>query len=215
MKWALARGKNANLISRAKLRARSCSLLIRQCPRRQLILELKRRLLPVGNGFVTQQQFSRHTPTVHINPDHFLQTPQGRVWTKEANAKAWEACYVLLDRALSSADADTRVFVLIGPQGAGKTTWARTHLHHHPDDIVFDAILVQRFEREPIIRRATARGLKLVAVYFQTPLDQCLKRNALRPADEIASERGLRNVFAAVQPPELEEGFSQIVHVAA
>jgi len=156
---------------------------------------------------------SGHTCAVHINPDHFLTTPAGRVWTKEANDKAWASSFELLDECLAVARPGARTYVLVGPQGAGKTTWAREHLFNHPHDIVFDAILVQRSEREPIIRRAVERGLPVIGVHFQTPLEICLTRNVSRPPDEIANEQGLRNVFAAMQPPEFEEGFTDILRV--
>lgn len=150
---------------------------------------------------------------MHINPDHFLETPAGRVWTKEANAKAWAKSYELLDECLAAAAPGARVYVLIGPQGAGKTTWAHKHLSKHPSDIVFDAILVQRSEREPIIRRAVEGGLPVIGVHFPTSLEMCLGRDAKRPPDKMASERGLRNVFAAMQPPEPGEGFTEILCV--
>jgi hypothetical protein len=40
----------------------------------------------------------------------------------------------------------------------------------------------------------------------------CHVRNAARPPDHVANETGLRNVFAALEPPSLDEGFSE-VHV--
>ena len=150
---------------------------------------------------------------MHINPDHFLQTPTGRVWTEEANESAWAAAFGLLDECVAVASAETRVYVLIGAQGAGKTTWARRHLSLHPNDIVFDAILVQRSERAPIISRAASAKLPVIAAHFLAPLETCLQRNAMRPADEIANEQGVRNVFAAIQEPELCEGFDDIVRV--
>ena len=59
---------------------------------------------------------------MHINPDHFLETAAGRVTTPERNAEAWKQCFELLDAALQSSDASTKVYVLIGPQGSGKST---------------------------------------------------------------------------------------------
>jgi len=158
---------------------------------------------------------TRGTP-VHINPDHFLQTPEGRLTTPERNSKAWERCHAALREALlRAAGTSRRLYVLIGAQGAGKTTWARARAELEPDCIVFDAILVKRTERAPILAQASRYAVPAIAVWFQTPLDHCLARNAARPLDEVASEHGLRNVFAAIEPPAQDEGFAEVWQVAA
>jgi len=151
---------------------------------------------------------------VHINPDLLLTTPEGRLTTPERNAKAWQQCFALLRSALATATPSARVYVLVGAQGSGKSTWAGAHLKHEPDAIVFDAILVKRSERAPILAAAWNAGVQVEAVWFLTPLETCLARNAARPGDEVADEQGLRNVFAAVEPPSLEEGFAQVLTVA-
>ena len=79
--------------------------------------------------------------------------------------------------------------------------------------MIFDAILVKRCERAPLVAEARSHGAKAVAVWFHTPLSVCIERNAARPADEVADERGLRNVYAAVEPPTQEEGFADVLHV--
>jgi predicted kinase len=150
---------------------------------------------------------------VHINPDHFLETPDGRLTTPERNAEAWIRCYEALDAALAAANLSTRVFVLVGAQGSGKSTWARGKHVDEPDAIFFDAILVRRSERKPILDRARAHGISAVAVWFRTPLDVCLARNRARPADEVAAEQGIRNVFAAIEPPTIAEGFAEVIEV--
>ena len=133
--------------------------------------------------------------------------------TDDRNAAAWARCFEVLDAALAEARPETRVYVLIGAQGAGKSTWARRRQTDEPDAILFDAILVKRSERSPILARTKARGLSAIAVQFATPLALCLARNAARPPDEVADEQGLRNVFAAIEPPTLAEGFSEIIEV--
>jgi AAA domain len=152
--------------------------------------------------------------TVHINPDHFLQTTAGRITTPERSAEAWTQCFAALDEALDAADLATRVYVLVGPQGSGKSTWARQRAADEPNAILFDAILVKRSERSPILTKARDRGIPAIAVWFRTPLDVCLARNAARPADEVAAEQGIRNVYAAVEAPTQSEGFAEIIEVA-
>ena len=152
-------------------------------------------------------------PGSHINPDHFLQTDAGRVITPELNARAWELSYEALGDALVRATGETTLYVLVGPQGAGKSTWARAFIQSDPRAIVFDAILVKKSERAIIIRAASAYAISIIAVWFRTPLDMCLARNAVRPFDEVVPERGIRNVHAAIEPPTTDEGFNSVIEV--
>jgi len=151
--------------------------------------------------------------TMHINPDHFLQTEAGRVTTRARNNEAWRESYRAFHQALAVAGPDTRVYVLVGAPGSGKSTWAAQITRDRPRDIIFDAILVTHRERCPILAASEARGVKAIAVWFKTPLGVCLTRNASRPHDEIASEVGIRNVFAAIEPPSLLEGFDEVLEI--
>ncbi len=149
----------------------------------------------------------------HINPDHFLQTDAGRVITPELNAEAWRLSYQAFDAALLHSTESTTLYVLVGPQGSGKSTWARKVVRDDGRAIVFDAILVKASEREPLLRAAGAYPISRIAVWFRTPLETCLTRNAARPQDEVVPERAVRNVHAAVERPTLEEGFHRIIEV--
>lgn len=150
---------------------------------------------------------------MHINPDHFLETESGRVTTHERNNEAWRQAYRAFHQALAAAEEQTEVYVLIGAQGSGKSTWARELARTLPQAIIFDAILVKHRDRSPILAAAEARGLKSVAVWFRTPLELCLARNASRPPDEVVAEQAIRNVFAATEAPRLTEGFARVVEV--
>jgi len=149
-------------------------------------------------------------PAMHINPDHFLQAPEGRITTPQRNARAWEQCFQALARALEQAGTDTRLHVLIGAQGSGKSAWAEALVEREPRAVIFDAILVKRSERAPILAAACQHRVPAMAVWFRTPLKTCLVRNAARPADQVADETGLRNVFAALEPPSLDEVFAAV-----
>ncbi len=151
---------------------------------------------------------------MHINPDHFLETPEGRVTTSERNTWAWQQCFAALPAALKAAQPDTRLYVLVGPQGSGKSTWATQLREREPAAVVFDAILVKRSERATILTVAKECGVATVAVWFRTPLSVCIARNANRPADHVANEQGLRNVFAALEPPTQAEGFAYVLEIA-
>lgn len=148
---------------------------------------------------------------MHINPDHFLQTPTGRVVTAERNALAWRQCRETLETALAGSPRGIRVFLLVGAQGAGKTRCAQAILAHCPDAIVFDAILVRRDERAAIVQTALRHGVRVIAVVLDTPLHECIARNARRPADEVVAEQAIRNVHAAIEWPTEEEGFHSVI----
>jgi polynucleotide 5'-kinase involved in rRNA processing len=48
---------------------------------------------------------------------------------------AWEKSYKALDEALRNADSSTKVYMLVGPQGAGKSTWAKSVASTLPEPI--------------------------------------------------------------------------------
>jgi hypothetical protein len=150
------------------------------------------------------------TRAVHINPDHFLDTPKGRVTTAERNGWAWQQCFAALPQALAGARGRGNLYVLVGAQGSGKSTWAAAQRLAEPECVIFDAILVKRSERAPILVEARSNRVPAIAVWFRTSLQSCIARNAARPADEVASEEGLRNVFAALEPPTEAEGFASV-----
>ncbi len=59
----------------------------------------------------------------HVNPDHHLETPNGRVWSVERGKQAWESAYAELETFLRAVGAEGTLYVLCGLQGSGKTTW--------------------------------------------------------------------------------------------
>jgi len=151
---------------------------------------------------------------MHINPDHFLQTDAGRVTTHARNNDAWRQSYKALHQALAEAGPSTEVYVLVGAQGSGKSTWAKQLEHRVPQAIIFDAILVKYRERIPILAAAEAKRLKTVGVWFNTSLEVCLARNGARRPDEVVPEEAVRNVFAATEPPSVAEGFERVIEVS-
>ncbi len=116
--------------------------------------------------------------------------------------------------------------MLIGPCGAGKTTYAAellkrpdTHLLS-PDALrdelsgfhcVYDATCYNRKNRKGIIAHAQFLGYEIEAHVFRTPIEVCKARNAgreRRVPDEVIDRQ-----FARWQEPELSEGFARIVEV--
>lgn len=131
----------------------------------------------------------------------------------ERNALAWLHCHNDLKNSLAAAQPGALLYLLVGAQGSGKSTWATKHRAQEPASIIFDAILVKRSERQPLLAQARQFNVPVVAVWLRTSLEECLARNARRPPDERANEIGLRNVFAALEPPNLGEGFLRVLEV--
>ncbi|VTX93499.1 AAA family ATPase [Acinetobacter ursingii] len=148
---------------------------------------------------------------MHINPDFYLQTPQGRIFSEAFNLEAWEQCYRALDDVLMIGTVK-KVYLLIGAQGSGKTTWAKQQYQREPNCVFFDAILVKKSERKIILDKISRFDIPCIAVYFNTSLEECLMRNRQRADDEIVNEQALKNVFQAIEVPQLDEGFESIFY---
>lgn len=147
-----------------------------------------------------------------INPDHFLETANGRIWTTERNQAAWSQCYAQLDHCLTQ-DHYRKIYLLIGCQASGKSTWAKYQIKKEAGIIIFDAILMKKVEREPILAKVKKTQLTCIAVCMPRCLTVCLTRNHLRPLDERVNEIALHNVYQSLEVPNLHEGFDQIITI--
>ena len=153
------------------------------------------------------------TPRV-FNPDDYLQTAEGRIYTEERNAAAWEQMYADLEALLSTAAPQTRLFVVMGVQGGGKTTWIRSNCEAlGPSAVFMDAALPARRHRARTVALARRCGVRTVAVWINTPLGQALTQNAQRPDDEVVPEFAVRSVFGLLEAPSPDEGFDEVIVV--
>lgn len=73
---------------------------------------------------------------------------------------------------------------------------------------VIDSTAISPWERRCWIRMAELHDCEIEAVYFDIPLEECLRRNALRP--RRVPEEAIRRMAARLQPPSLSEGFLRI-----
>ena len=152
----------------------------------------------------------------HIDPDNYLQTESGRLFTEERNRVAWEQAYADLESALRSAGPNCRLYVVVGLQGAGKTSWIQRSAESCGVESVFlDAALPARRHRCRALALAAQCGVPAIAVWVNTPLEIALARNKRRPPDERVLEAAVRSVFSLLEPPALEEGFAQVLEVGA
>jgi predicted kinase len=75
-----------------------------------------------------------------------------------------------------------------------------------------DATNLTRKHRRPFLKIAEHMGCKCEAVFFDVPLEECLRRNEIRtrrvPPDVIQS------MASRLQPPEPAEGFHAVARVS-
>jgi predicted kinase len=148
-------------------------------------------------------------PTATINPDDFLETPEGRVWTPERNEEAWRLSYAALERALELSPALMRVVVVCGIQGAGKSTWIASQ-PASPSTIYFDAALPGVRHRAKIVSIARRLGSAVDAVWLDTPLSLAIERNAARTTDKMVPTPAIIAVAGQFEEPTVAEGFGHV-----
>jgi predicted kinase len=150
----------------------------------------------------------------HINPDHYLETETGRVFTPERSDGAWQRAYSALSVALSNAHARTELYVVVGVQGAGKSTWIASNINRlSVHAIFFDAALPAKLHRERVVAHALQCDVPAIAVWVNVPLEVALARNRERADDEQVPEAAVRSVFAMLERPTTEEGFARVIEV--
>ena len=147
--------------------------------------------------------------SITINPDDFLETSDGRVWTPERNAAAWCQSYEALEQAIRSASDPARVILVCGIQGAGKTSWIAAQ-PVSPATIYFDAALPGVRHRAKIVAIAKRLGAKIDAVWIDTPLTMAIARNARRSPDKIVPVSAIISVARQFEAPSRAEGFDDV-----
>lgn len=153
------------------------------------------------------------TPLV-IDPDAYLETEGGRVFTPERNAAAWERAYADLESAFRAATSETRFYLVMGVQGGGKSTWIHRNAGRlGAAAICLDAALPARRHRVRAMELAARYGVASVAVWLRTPLQRALEQNLLRAPDQQVPEDAIRSVESLLEAPVPEEGFERVIEV--
>jgi predicted AAA+ superfamily ATPase len=61
-----------------------------------------------------------------INPDHYLETESGRIWSVQHNKIAWQHSYNDFESSLMKWKDTATVYIVFGVQAAGKTAGLKT-----------------------------------------------------------------------------------------
>jgi len=86
---------------------------------------------------------------------------------------------------------------------------ARQRLELHRPVTCIDSTALTRWERRQWVRLADNVECEVEAIFFDTPLEICLERNAHRervvPADVV------RDMARRLEPPSIREGFARVI----
>lgn len=130
------------------------------------------------------------------------------------------------------------LIILIGLQGAGKSTFYKsyfsdTHLRLNQDmlktkhrqkilfnaclesktNTVIDKINVSKEDRAPLIKLAHKHKFKVIAYYFNVPIEEAIQRNNQRNGKAKIPEVGIKGALKKLQKPNFNEGFDRIFNV--
>lgn len=81
------------------------------------------------------------------------------------------------------------------------------------EDVIYDATSLRKDNREKLIRLAkeSNRDAVVTAVFFDTPLDVCKRRNAKREGVARVPDFVYDRMMRTFAPPTLDEGFSEVI----
>lgn len=127
---------------------------------------------------------------------------------------------------------------MVGIQGCGKSTWVTKRLPDHaivskdhwPNarrrearqrrvvaellaegrDVVVDNTNPTREDRAPLVALAQEHGARTRAVFLDTPLAECIERNAGRTGRAQVPLAGILGTAKRLQPPSTDEGFDMV-----
>jgi predicted kinase len=130
------------------------------------------------------------------------------------------------------------VVIFVGLQAAGKSTFYKEWFFHSHVRVNLDMLktrrrerlLVQlcfdvgqrfvvdntnptRAEREVYIHAAKEAGFKVAGYYFQSRVDECVRRNEQRSAPQHVPLPGILGTARRMVPPNRDEGFDELFYV--
>jgi len=161
-----------------------------------------------------------------ICPDDLLVDRNGRYDYSNPTRidNAWTVAKSQLALAIKGTHIPIRVYMLIGIQNSGKTSWRDNRKSFYSDrqPIVIDATNLTKSSRAEWfleladIREETMtdkKDIKVCAVYFDVPLMMLQHRNSLRPPEKRIDSEKLADKFSKLQAPTTAERFDEIIIV--
>lgn len=140
-----------------------------------------------------------------ISSDHHHRAANG---SYEFSPETAKAVWRVTERRVRELLPDYESLVLvIGLPGSGKSTWL---VDHAKDDRLYvDATFAKAEWRKPFIQAAREANKPVIAVWVDTPLEDCLAQNAERDPDRRVSEERYDGWWADLMetPPSITEGF--------
>ena len=128
--------------------------------------------------------------------------------------------------------------ILCGIQASGKTTFCRerffeTHIRinldmlrtRHRERLLVEACLAAkqpfvvdntnptRADRARYIAAAKAAGFQIVGYYFQSRIEDCMRRNEARTSAQVIPARGITAAHRRLEVPSMDEGFEALYYV--
>ena len=143
-----------------------------------------------GSGKSTWINSVVPTATV-ISPDAYLTDKYNYDWSPVRAAEAWAASYQSLGRAIVN------------------------EMFMEPDaEYVWDSVNATPRDRGAVLNFAKGAGWHVVAVYFDTPFEECVRRNALREKFRRVPDKTMADIQFRMTPPDDVEGFSDSIYVS-
>jgi predicted kinase len=138
------------------------------------------------------------------SPDAFLERDGPYRWSPSRVLEAW--AWVM---AQLQALPPGRLVALVGLPGSGKSSWLAENAD--PDVIYLDSTLTRRKARRELEQGLP--GWRVEYIWMDTPVEQCIARDALRPPGRAVGEERIRAMDRRLRgsPPIPEEGLVRVI----